>query len=395
MLDPGNFIPYYVDKLCRGLREELDLAVRVITSPPLFERVDPEGLYEVDPLFFPRLDGRKSTALRRLRRVRQAMKAASYPAGLLRTWRALVDGPAGVLHVQFALVPALDCVLLQALKRRGWRVVYTAHDAVPEPKRAAHRAHGRLLALADAVIVHTRRQARQVAGAYAQVTPRLHVIAHGADIFPLPAAAERREARRRIGVEPDRPFLLHFGMLKPYKGIEYLVAAMPDVLARFPSALLVIAGAPLMPLGPLRRQIAQLGLGSAVSLRPRFVPTHEVAQYMRAADVVIAPYVQIGASGVIPLAQGHGRPVIVTRVGGLPEFVEDDESGFVVPERSPAALADAIARGLRDPEALADMGRRGWARVGRERRWSDVARQTYALYDPAGARDVRLPRAGT
>lgn len=395
MLDPGNFVPYYVDHLCRSLREELDLTVRVITSPPLFERVDPAGLYEVDQLFFPWLDDRRSALLRRRRRLRQALKATSYPAGLLRTWRALGSGPAGMLHVQWAPAPALDNILVRALKDRGWHVIYTAHDAVPEPNRVAHRAHGRLLGLADEVIVHTNQQARQVVGVYAEVASRLHVIAHGGDVFPLPTAAERVQVRRRLGVEAARPLLLHFGMIKPYKGLDYLVAAMPDVLARFPSALLVIAGEPLMPLGPLRRQIARLGLEGAVSLRPRFVPTHEVPRYMRAADLLIAPYVQIGASGVVLLAQGHGCPVIVTRVGGLPEFVERDQSGFVVPKRSPAALADAICRGLANPEALAEMGWRGWSRMGSENKWSDVARQTFELYRSASAPGTRWPRTGT
>jgi len=392
MLDPGNFVPYYVDSLCGSLGER-GLRVHVITSPPLFEPVDPAGRYHVDWLFFPLLDGRIKALVRRRRRLRQALKAVSYPVGLWRTWRALRSDAPGVLHLQWALLPALDGLLVRALKARGWRVLYTVHDPLPESGRPmAHRQHRWLLGLCDALIVHTPQQARQLRDAYPDAAERVHIIPHGGAVFPLPAAAEQAQARRLLGVEPERPLLLFFGMIKPYKGVEYLLAAMPGVLAQFPRAFLVIAGEPLMSLRPLEQQIAQLGLGDAVSLRPSFIPQREVPQYLRAADLLIAPYVDVGASGVVALAQGHGRPVVVTRVGGLPEFVERDQCGFVVPQRSPEALAEAICRGLSDPEALAEMGRRAWRRIGREHRWPDVARRTLELYQPASGRAPGLQK---
>jgi glycosyltransferase involved in cell wall biosynthesis len=67
-------------------------------------------------------------------------------------------------------------------------------------------------------------------------------------------------------------------------------------------------------------------------------------------------------------------------VGGLPEFVEPEGCGFVVPPRSPEALSGAIRQALADPEALAEMGRRARRRIGRDHDWSAVARQTLAVY---------------
>ena len=392
MLDPGNFVPYYVDSLCAALRA-LGVPVELITSPPLFEKMPRTADYAVRSLFFPFLRGRLGAALRRRRRARQAVKVVSYPLGLLRTWHALRDAPPGVLHIQWALLPLLDRLLIGALRRRGWRVIYTAHDPLPEPvRRVRHEQYRRLLAETDAVVVHTRQEARQIAGAYPEASGRVHVIPHGGVGFPPPSPAERAEMRHALGIDPERPVLLLFGMLKPYKGAEYLVAAMPEVLARFPRALLIIAGEPLMPIRPLGRQIVRLSLTHAVSLRPWFVPREEVPRYLRAADMVVAPYLDIGASGVVALAQGHGIPVVVTRVGGLPEFVEPEACGFVVPARSPSALAHAICRGLADRRALAEMGRRGYHRLARDHSWCEVARRTLALYrgavvaDPARAR---------
>ena len=107
-----------------------------------------------------------------------------------------------------------------------------------------------------------------------------------------------------------------------------------------------------------QRQIDELGVRQNVSMRLGFVPSHDVSAYLEAADLLVTPYLSIGASGVLVMAQEHGLPAVVTRVGGLPEFVEPDDCGFVVPAGDSAALADAIGRALLDRNALARMGER-------------------------------------
>jgi glycosyltransferase involved in cell wall biosynthesis len=360
----------------------------VITSTPLFEPVDPAGRYQVECLFFPLLGGRVKSLVRRRTRLRQAIKAASYPAGIYRTWQALRSSPPGVLHLHWALIPRLDALLVRALKARGWRIVYTVHDPLPgADRRLAHRRYQALLALVDALIAHTPHLAHQLVSAYPKVSGRVHVIPHGGAALPLPSPADRARARQSLGLQADGPLLLFFGMIKPYKGLEYLLEAMPAVRAAFPRARLVIAGEPLMPLAPIEDQIERLRLGDAVVLRPSFVPQDDVPHYFAAADLLVAPYVEIAASGVVALAQGHGLPVVVTRVGGLPEFVELDGCGFVVPPRSSEALADAVCTALADPEGLVEMGRRAWRRISRDHDWSHVARETRELYRPAAVPD--------
>lgn len=389
MFDPGSFVPYYVDALCRGLAV-LGVRARVIASPPLFEPVDAGGAYDVDWYFFPFLRGMARRVVRHRARTRQALKALSYPFGLFRTWRALRNGEPGVLHLQWMPMPFIDRLLVGALKARGWRIVYTAHDPPPSPsRRGRFRHHCDVLRMCDAVIVHTVQQRDELSRAVPDVTDRIHVIAHGGERADIPDERERARCRERLLVDPHRPLILFFGLIKPYKGLEYLLAAMPSVVERFPRALLLIAGEPLMPLGALEGQIESLGLGEHVSLRLGFVPTHEVSTYLDAADLLVAPYVGAGASGVVVMAHGHGLPTLVTRVGGLPEFIEPHECGFVVPPRSPAALSEAICTAFSDRAALVRMGERAWRRLARENAWSDVAERTLALYEaptPGAAR---------
>lgn len=379
MGDPGNFTPYYIDSLCRGLAD-LGVPTRVVASPPLFEPVDPEGRYAIDRLFSPSLRGPVARLTRRRHRLRQALKAIGYPLGLWRTWRALRARPASVFHVHWALVPALDALLLAALRKRGWRVAYTVHDPLPPAGRLAHRQYARLLSRVDAAIVHTPQLGRQLLADYPNLAGRVHVVPHGGNALPALTAADRAQARARLGLEADRPVLLFFGMIKPYKGLEFLLEAMPGILAAFPRAALLVAGEALMPMRPIHERIERLGLHGAVRLRESFVPQEETPLYFAAADLLVAPYTEIAASGVVAQAQTYGLPAVVTRVGALPDFVEPEACGFVVPPRSPEALGDAIRRALADPAALAEMGRRARHRIGRDHDWGAVARHTLAVY---------------
>ncbi len=91
-----------------------------------------------------------------------------------------------------------------------------------------------------------------------------------------------------------------------------------------------------------------LGLGDKLRVVDRYVPNEEVAAYFRCADAVVLPYVSATQSGIVQIAFGLGCPVITTRVGGLPEAVEDGRTGLVVAPCDAAALAEAIVRYYED-----------------------------------------------
>jgi glycosyltransferase involved in cell wall biosynthesis len=90
--------------------------------------------------------------------------------------------------------------------------------------------------------------------------------------------------------------------------------------------------------------INSLGLASRVRIIDSFVPDEEVSLYFSAADLVVLPYESATQSGIVPIAHAFERPVVTTRVGGLPEAVRDGETGLLVEPRNPAALAEAIIR---------------------------------------------------
>jgi glycogen(starch) synthase len=152
----------------------------------------------------------------------------------------------------------------------------------------------------------------------------------------------------------DSPLVLCLGRLSPEKGFDLAVAAFAAVAARFPEARLVIAGD-----GPeraaLERQAARLNLHHAVEWRGWIAP-EDVTQLLRTTTMVLLPSRHEGLPSVAVEAALMGRPVIGTRVGGIPEIILDGETGLLIPPEQPDSLAQAIQLLLNDPQRAAALG---------------------------------------
>jgi glycosyltransferase involved in cell wall biosynthesis len=190
---------------------------------------------------------------------------------------------------------------------------------------------------ADRVIVHAEFLKREVVNGFDIPPERV-------DVIPL---AMIDGPHQPLGREPGgSPRVLFFGRIWPYKGLEYLIAAEPAVSAAVPDVEIVIAGG--------GEEFARYE--NAMVHPERFRVEHGFVDYDRrdalfeAASVVVLPHVEATQSGLVSLSLRHGRPVVATTVGGIPEFVDDGRTGLLVPPRDSAALADAIVRILTDDE---------------------------------------------
>ena len=154
------------------------------------------------------------------------------------------------------------------------------------------------------------------------------------------------EAKARLGIQGEERTILFFGRITPYKGLEYLVEALPKLLTRSPSYRLIIAGRPDNDskdyCQTIQLQISRAGIGDRVLQRIEFVPDTETELYFKAADVLVLPYRQIYQSGVLFLAYSFGLPVIATNVGGLPNEIIEGETGYVCQPESSEHLAMTI-----------------------------------------------------
>ena len=140
-------------------------------------------------------------------------------------------------------------------------------------------------------------------------------------------AVERDEACRRIGIDPAQRYTLFFGLIRDYKGLDLLLKAwakwMPD------GRKLLIAGEFYASREKYISLIEELGLQDRVVLHDRFIADEDVKYYFSAADALVLPYRTATQSGVTQIAYNFSLPMIVTRVGGLPEIVPDGRVGLV------------------------------------------------------------------
>ena len=150
----------------------------------------------------------------------------------------------------------------------------------------------------------------------------------------------KEEARALLGIKEER-VLLFFGFIREYKGLEYLLRSIPLLLREIPIHL-IIAGEVWGNPTPYTELIRELRIGSYVSFFNRYVPNEEVSIFFDAADLVTIPYVSATQSGVVQLAFAFNKPVVVGNVGGLSEAVEDGKTGYLIPPRSPEAIAQAV-----------------------------------------------------
>lgn len=188
----------------------------------------------------------------------------------------------------------------------------------------------------------------------------------------------KAQAREKLGLSMDEKVLLFFGFVRPYKGLKYLIAAMPKIKEQLGNVKLLIVG----EFGNAEykegyvSQIKHLALSSPgleadMIINDGYMPDREVEKYFAACDMVVLPYESATQSGIVQIAYGFGKPVTVTNVGGLPDVVSDGRTGYVVPPQDEKALAEAVARYfVEDKEAefagniAAEAYRFSWERMG-------------------------------
>lgn len=192
---------------------------------------------------------------------------------------------------------------------------------------------------------------------------RLVQIPHGDEhLFgdPPPPAAEER--------------VLFFGDWRKIKGLDVLMAAFDELVARRPTARLTIAGTPSdTDYDSTTLRAWAHGHGARVELIDHYVPLEEVPQVFGRARVVATPYLVGFQSGVVHLAMTMARAVVTSDVGDLPDAVLDGRTGRVVPPGDALALAAALEPIIADAEVATAYGRAGREHADRHARWEDVA----------------------
>jgi len=154
-------------------------------------------------------------------------------------------------------------------------------------------------------------------------------------------AIPRNEALKKLNLPEENEYLLFFGFIRAYKGLDLLIEAFSNEKLRNRKLKLLVAGEFYESDAPYKEQIKKHGLEEEVIFYDRFIREDEVSSFFSAADLVVQPYRSATQSGVTQIAYHFEKPMLVTDVGGLSEIVSDGKCGYVV-KPEPESVANAI-----------------------------------------------------
>ncbi|HTN46184.1 MAG TPA: glycosyltransferase [Flavipsychrobacter sp.] len=244
--------------------------------------------------------------------------------------------------------PCFGTILRRVKKNRHTKVIAIADNVIPHEKRPGDTAFTRyFIKSVDAFITMSREvlnDLKQFTQKPAVYTPHPLYDNYGETI-------SKDDACNKIGLDPKTNYLLFFGFIRKYKGLDLLLEALNEERVRQLGLKLIIAGEFYDGREVYDELIEKYTLQDTVKLFTEFIPNDEVRYYFSAADVVVQPYRTATQSGITQVAYHFEKPMIVTRVGGLAEVVPDGVVGFVAQPEA-ASIADAIVRFYKSPIPL-------------------------------------------
>lgn len=388
---------HFAYQLCTALANEgADVTLIVGTKYEL------EGLphnFKVEKLmplwkgFEKRTEEELSTHFRRMQKkvfweVRRVLRGVRFVFAWLRLLQYLLRKRPQL--VQFSrLSHVIEAVFVRFLKMHGFTLSQVCHEFESRENHSwvnqiMVRLYNQAFLSFSAIFLLARESQERFLHMVPSVDRRnTFVIPHGNSewLLGIQSPPEVVQLRQRYGFQAEDRVVVFFGLLAPSKGIEDLVEAFALSLKDC-SSKLVIAGYPTkqFDLPYINDRIAALNIGDKVRLDLRYIPLEEIGALMDLATVVVYPYHSSTQSGSLQAAYTFGKPVIATNVGGLPEVVDDGQSGFLVPPHDPARLAEKISLLLSDPQRAQEMGRYAYHLSTTRFAWKRVASQMMDVY---------------
>jgi glycosyltransferase involved in cell wall biosynthesis len=262
-------------------------------------------------------------------------------------------------------------------------VVTTLHTVAPKPEPWALETVRFASEHSEQIVVMGTTAARLLRDVYGVSRPPV-VIEHG---MPAIEPRGRHRLKRQLGVE-DRPIVSTFGLVDPRKGLEYVIEAMPEIVARHPRALYLVVGQTHPELqkrdgeayrNSLIASAARLGMRDHVKFVNQYLTQREVVDYLLATDVYVTPYLDPNqiTSGTLAYALGAGKAIVSTPYLHAKEVLESGR-GILVPFRDAAAVASAVNSILGDPQHKRELEIRAYE-YGKEMAWPAIGRRVLAM----------------
>lgn len=240
------------------------------------------------------------------------------------------------------MAPALGTVCRIAKSKRTRRIS-VVHNLIPHEHRLGDKLFSGFFVKSNDGFVTLSRSVLEELNLFDPKKRRPRVFSPHPVYDHYGATLTRKESLELIGLRESQNYVLFFGFIRDYKGLDLLFDAMADERIAQKGVKLIVAGEFYGDPKPYLEQMKRLDISDRVVMHTEFIPDHEVNRYFCAADLVVQPYKNATQSGVSQIAYHFEKPMVVTNVGGLPEIVPDGKAGFVV-EPDAQQIADAIIR---------------------------------------------------
>ena len=335
--------------------------------------------------------GRWETFLDQVRwSIRRGMRGLYLGKEWIRLVRYLISEQPDV--VQFGKINfPFEAVFLTWLSRQGLFLTQICHEFELREQHDSLFTHfvNRMSAAVynqfSILFLHGESNRQRFSDLFPHLASRTVVIEHGNESLFLEqhgGDTAKQRLLKRYGIqEINEPIILFFGNLTNSKGLFDLLPAFAWLCA-FTPAKLIIAGYPTkhINMAALWQTAVDLNISDDVIFDSRYIPIEEVGPLMEMATVVAYPYLNSTQSGSLQAAYTFGRPVVATNVGGLPDVVENNCTGFLVPPAAPVALGEALLQIVNNPELAQEMGACAYRLSQTRFAWGPIGKQIVSLY---------------
>lgn len=272
------------------------------------------------------------------------------PFNIVRTARYIRRKKPDLVVIQWWHPYFAPCYFLLTRFMGRQNVVFVCHNVFPHERFPLDKLLTRLaLNNGSHFIVHAVEEAKELTKI--QPNPDYVVTPHPTYHAFRFEGMSRGQARKMLHIGEEERILLFFGYVREYKGLKYLLRAMPEISYEDRKVKLLVVGEFGADREDYFNLIRELEIEDRVWVQDSYTPDREVEKYFAAADLVVLPYTSATQSGIVQIAYGFTKPVVVTDVGGLPDVVENKETGYIVEPENPQAIADAVVRFFREEQA--------------------------------------------
>ncbi|NQT81554.1 glycosyltransferase family 4 protein [bacterium] len=382
LIDATRRFPQYDYCLLQGMAQS-GMDVEFLTTE--YANEDVASLSNAVNFFF-----RNSNFLRKALKlpvsVHRMLRAFEYFWDLARLWRRLSRSEVEIVHFMFVIFPSATLWLMRALRKRGVRVFYTAHNPFIY-HTVSHRAlaqSGAMYQLVDHIVVLTEYVARQLVNVLGVVRHKLTVIPIINFALVLESVLSEQDLLRITKGDADRKTILFFGAILPYKGLDVLIKAFALARPRLPGTCrLSIAGPCRDRWGKYQTLIDRLGISPYVHAERRYIPLREMVERLSNAAVIVQPHIRASQSASVALAFPLGIPVVSSDSGGLPEQVHDGVDGYVFRSGDVSALSEALIRVFEGEDKLRAMRRAALKTSETTMNWTHICEMHRRIYERA------------